>query len=247
MAVSDILKTPPDLVAAAMAADNLVVALYFAFLFAISVPDKISLTNNDQTPPSLLESETDASVRDEGGKCPFPMFSKKSEGKDAEVDVDDNKSSSLTPSTVSTQQEVAPNGLVNVVQVGESIDSTEMERVSAAADNVDSLVNAGARSPPDLSPKVSFSPLVASARSPPPPISLLSLSGSLSIAMILCSLSELVGMIFGVSPLVVVSLLTVVAATSFPVTIGSFSPAGGALGVLIMQVGVTLGCRLRQI
>lgn len=36
VAVSDILQTPPELIAAALAADNVVVALYFAFLFAIT-------------------------------------------------------------------------------------------------------------------------------------------------------------------------------------------------------------------
>ena len=35
MAVSDILQTPPELVAAALAADNVVVAVYFAFLFSL--------------------------------------------------------------------------------------------------------------------------------------------------------------------------------------------------------------------
>ena len=38
VAVSDILQTSPELVAAALAADNVVVALYFAFLFYISKP-----------------------------------------------------------------------------------------------------------------------------------------------------------------------------------------------------------------
>lgn len=35
MAVSDILQTPPELVAAALAADNVVIAVYFAFLFSL--------------------------------------------------------------------------------------------------------------------------------------------------------------------------------------------------------------------
>ena len=35
VAVSDILQTPPELVAAALAADNVVIAVYFAFLFSL--------------------------------------------------------------------------------------------------------------------------------------------------------------------------------------------------------------------
>ena len=41
VAVSEILKAPSDLVAASMAADNVIVALYFSFLFAISSSSKI--------------------------------------------------------------------------------------------------------------------------------------------------------------------------------------------------------------
>ena len=38
VAVSDILQTSPELVAAALAADNVVVAVYFAFLFSLCRP-----------------------------------------------------------------------------------------------------------------------------------------------------------------------------------------------------------------
>lgn len=41
VAVADILKISPDLVAAALAADNVIVAFYFAFLFAISIPSTL--------------------------------------------------------------------------------------------------------------------------------------------------------------------------------------------------------------
>jgi uncharacterized membrane protein len=38
VAVSDVLQTPPALVAAALAADNVVIAVYFAFLFSLCRP-----------------------------------------------------------------------------------------------------------------------------------------------------------------------------------------------------------------
>eukprot|EP01035_Chromulina_nebulosa_P033038 gene33038-44207_t len=38
VAVAEILRVPPELVAAAIAADNLIVAIYFSFLFVISAP-----------------------------------------------------------------------------------------------------------------------------------------------------------------------------------------------------------------
>ena len=41
VAVSEILKASPDVIAAAVAADNIVVALYFMLLFALTIPDKV--------------------------------------------------------------------------------------------------------------------------------------------------------------------------------------------------------------
>ena len=41
VAVSEILKASPDVIAAAVAADNIVVALYFMLLFSLTVPDKV--------------------------------------------------------------------------------------------------------------------------------------------------------------------------------------------------------------
>ena len=48
IAVSDILQTSPELIAAALAADNVVIALYFAFLFAIS-------KSGETTPEKVLD------------------------------------------------------------------------------------------------------------------------------------------------------------------------------------------------
>jgi len=68
VAVSDFFKTPADAVAAALAADNVVVALYFAFLFAISVPSKESdpvelpIVNQLEAPPTAIK---------ETSKCPM--------------------------------------------------------------------------------------------------------------------------------------------------------------------------------
>ena len=74
VAVADILKISPELVAASMAADNVVVALYFAFLFLISVPERndedeaaIPVGVEQQTtslPPSQTTPE----------QCPIPFF-----------------------------------------------------------------------------------------------------------------------------------------------------------------------------
>eukprot|EP01036_Dinobryon_divergens_P019663 gene19663-26871_t len=67
VAVADALLTPPEVVAAAMAADNVVIALYFAYLFSLcpSEPQSESSNSNDPTPangnttlPELSESSS---------------------------------------------------------------------------------------------------------------------------------------------------------------------------------------------
>jgi len=85
VAVSDFFKTPADAVAAALAADNVVVALYFAFLFAISVPSKesdpveIPIVNQFEAPPAEIK---------ETSKCPMaPLLDL------FEMDTDNNSTS----------------------------------------------------------------------------------------------------------------------------------------------------------
>lgn len=68
IAVADFFKTPADAVAAALAADNVVVALYFAFLFAISVPSKES---DPIEIPVINEYESLPEETKEPSKCPM--------------------------------------------------------------------------------------------------------------------------------------------------------------------------------
>ena len=67
VAVSDFFQTPPDAVAAALAADNVVVALYFAFLFAISVPAK----DDPIEIPIVKQFENPSVEVKEPSKCPM--------------------------------------------------------------------------------------------------------------------------------------------------------------------------------
>jgi uncharacterized membrane protein len=63
VAVADTLKIPPAPVSAAIAADNVVVALYFAFLFAISKAGEDSLAiNNTPTSATSAPAVVDGSV-----------------------------------------------------------------------------------------------------------------------------------------------------------------------------------------
>lgn len=67
VAVSDFFQTPADAVAAALAADNVVVALYFALLFAISVPSKES---DPVEIPIVKQFENPLELK-EPSKCPM--------------------------------------------------------------------------------------------------------------------------------------------------------------------------------
>lgn len=71
IAISEITKIPSEIVTAAIAADNVVVAIYFALLFTISTPDKISMAEMTSSPRTTALSIPVPSPP----KCPFPIFS----------------------------------------------------------------------------------------------------------------------------------------------------------------------------
>ena len=77
LAVSDVLRTRPDAVAAALAADNVVVALYFAYLFLITksaeepmqfTPPKLKTSLGNYGPLNINIEATLSSNSDESGK-----------------------------------------------------------------------------------------------------------------------------------------------------------------------------------
>jgi hypothetical protein len=84
VAVADAVRIQPEIVAAALAADNLVVAVYFAFLFLISAPSTEAAGDEDISPIVAVSedfsiaapssSDTD-SIRDDAiqgaKKCPI--------------------------------------------------------------------------------------------------------------------------------------------------------------------------------
>ena len=181
IAVSDFFQTPPDAVAAALAADNVVVALYFAFLFAISVPSKESddietqVVNQIQLVQPQINKET--------SKCPMaPLL-------DLFEMIDDNSTQPIIQTPEPTQL---------AIQTPK----------------------------PTLSPKMYY---------PKPGITLQSLSSALCISLIMCAISEALAYFTKGSFMLYVSMLTVLAATTFPKLLGSSSESGGILGVLIMQ------------
>ena len=57
VAVAEILRIPPELVAAAIAADNLIVAVYFSFLFVISAP------STESSDPSINQALPSTAVQ----------------------------------------------------------------------------------------------------------------------------------------------------------------------------------------
>ena len=85
IAISEILNVKSDVVTAAIAADNVVVALYFTFLFALSAPERSGNHENSVWRGNTLEEHATQQVStstftQETGKCPIPMFSAKENG-----------------------------------------------------------------------------------------------------------------------------------------------------------------------
>lgn len=187
VAVSDILRVPPEMIAAAMAADNVVVALYFAYLFLISVPerggDDSSVGPSSMQPP-IAEPQRAAMLKDE---CPIPFFR-----------------TNNTPVNGQDTQGTTPSAL-------------PQEETIVISSNAAASTSAGA-------------PMRRGDG-----LGLLRLSTALSVGLVLCALSQGIGAVVGVSPMLLVSLLAVAAATLFPVPMGKVAKAGGVLGVILMQ------------
>ena len=179
VAVSDILQASPELVAAAMAADNVVVAVYFAFLFLISVPER----GDEGGAPSTIAASPPPPAKKE--ECPIPFF--RSGG------------------------EVA---IAGAAEVGEAtvpvlVQQQQQQQQQKQQQQQQQMRTSG--------------------------LGLLRLMSALSVGLVLCTLSQLLGSAIGTSPMLLVSLLAVLTATAFPATMGKISKAGGVLGVIAMQ------------
>ena len=80
-------------------------------------------------------------------------------------------------------------------------------------------------------------------------VTLETLSLAVTLGFFFCAVSQTLGSYLSISPMLLVSVLAVLAATLFPKTVGKVSASGGVIGVLIMQVmdivlcgGVILCC-----
>lgn len=62
------------------------------------------------------------------------------------------------------------------------------------------------------------------------------MSIAMAVGLLFCAVSQTVGNIFSVSPMLLVSAFALIAATLFPKAMGSISASGGMIGVLAMQV-----------
>jgi uncharacterized membrane protein len=158
VAVSDALCAPPEVVAAALAADNVVVALYFALLFYISKPGEV------ERPKSVAISESS------GGE---------------NASQEERKSSTWSPSQI--------------------------------------VVAADTPSDPAAAPGTIN-------------LTLSTVSLALAIGVSIAGVSQVIGSVLLISPILVSSVVTVACATANPKLFGSLAAAGGVVGVLLMQV-----------
>ena len=63
------------------------------------------------------------------------------------------------------------------------------------------------------------------------------MSVALTWGFLICAVSQSVGTMLSISPMLFASAFAVFAATAFPKAMGTLSAAGGVIGVLAMQVG----------
>lgn len=212
VAVSDILKISPDVVAAALAADNIVVALYFTLLFAVTVPDRV-----DNISKGRVQQGAKSAVQPvESPPAPVPM-----ECPVAVTAESTAVSSNSTISTASTGTSSCPVSLVGDAFSSLTSSSTQVPTTPISTPVADEVFVGQVSTP---------------ARRGGNEVTLPALSSAISIGLVLYSVADVLGRATGFSSLVTVSLLTVLVATVFPRPIGSVSRAGGAIGVLIMQV-----------
>lgn len=67
-------------------------------------------------------------------------------------------------------------------------------------------------------------------------VTLRTLSIAITLGLTLCALSQTIGTMISISPMLLVSVFAVVIATLFPKAVGTVSASGGVVGVLAMQV-----------
>lgn len=210
VAVSDVLRTSPELVAAAMAADNVVVAVYFIFLFAISVPDKVAAITSTASPPTSSTLESSA------------------------ININE------PPLSDAPKQQCPFRGLMGTSSPSNSSDlpivegdaSTSLSTSSEASSTVSSTISS---SPPPPQPKPIAAITKLTTESKERLVDPGSMSTSLAIACLLVCISECLYSLFGASKILTVSLLAVLASTAFPKMVGSAAAGGQALGLIAMQ------------
>lgn len=73
VALSDIIKIDPEIVAAALAADNLIVAFFFSFLFLIAPPFGSSPANDTSAASPTVTDENVNSIVDKKNQAPVNL------------------------------------------------------------------------------------------------------------------------------------------------------------------------------
>ena len=213
VAVAEILRVPPELVAAAIAADNLIVAVYFSFLFVISAP---STEYSDTTPDSgSLNQPTAAPVV--------------SAGDDGIKDVD------IFELTTTTTVETVPVPIVNdSSSVGAPTSRCPMTALFGTESG-----DPASPIPPATPPSVAAAQVLPAELNKQDEVNLSSLSAALTASLLICTASMALSSLTSVSHMLLLSAITVFLATAFPAYVGGMSRAGGTLGVLFMQVNFT--------
>jgi hypothetical protein len=223
VAVADAVRIQPEIVAAALAADNLVVAVYFAFLFLISAPSTEAAGDEDISPVVAVSgdfsiaapssSDTDSICDDaiQGAKkCPisalFGVQQEREESNDQIAPIEGGKNVcpiDFSANSVSSETE-------DVEKFQKLVDISKIANPSTKTNNKRRKISSE--------------------------VDLNSLSQALTVSFIICGFSNAISAVTSISPMILISAITVSAATLFPSYFQDITKSGGIIGVFFMQV-----------
>lgn len=236
VAVSEILNVSPEVIAAALAADNLVIALYFSFLFLITAPAKIMESEMVTAKTAIIDNSAatnNGTTSSSSGAT--NIINNILEGEF--VVENSNVVKTTTSSGIETRSEIAKDKTTSTTAPAAPgcpfHSAAEIDGNNGNANKEETVTK-----PSELEVvKESFEVVV---RRKSETVDTNSLSVALSLSLVFVAISNAISAVTGISSMILLSGLTVLGATSFPIFFGKISKAGGVLGVLFMQVRLFL-------
>ena len=204
--VADILKIPPELIAASMAADNVLVALYFCLLLTITAPDK------DETMSEFVR--------------------KRNEKEDRSAIKTTTTSAVISTTTTTITQNSAGNVEGGVCPLDAIFGTTFSSSSKDSKTDATSIVAERTLTSTDSS--VNSNSGEISMRNGNE-FSVLNVSSAVTVSLLICAFSHTIGSFYGVTGMMFTSAFACLLGTLFPRSMSTLARPGGVMGVFLMQ------------